>query len=87
MYSLRPLKANRLELSASEVRTMLYDDAISEKRKQIEQERTVRSWHNKIPKKTIGIIQENWTIVQSFANSQDNTIKLCGMKFPKDGFL
>jgi hypothetical protein len=87
MYCLRPLKANRLELSASEVRTMLYDDAISKKKKQIEQERTVRSWHNKIPKKTISIIEENWTIVQSFANSQDNTIKLCGMKFPKDGFL
>ena len=87
MYCLRPLKANRLELSASEVRTTLYDYAISEKKKQIERERTAPSWHNKIPKKTISIIEENWTIIQSFANSQDNTIKICGMKFPKNGFL
>jgi len=87
LYSLRPLKASRLELSASEVRTLLYNDAISEKNKQIEQERMVRPWHNKIPKKTISVIEDNWNIVQTFSNSQDNTMKVCGMKFPKNGFL
>jgi hypothetical protein len=46
-----------------------------------------RSWRSKVPETAIQIIEDNWRIVERFANCQDYTIKVMGMKFPKEGFI
>ena len=32
------------------------------------------------------IIEENWKTVERFANSEDMTTRVAGMKFPKEGW-
>jgi hypothetical protein len=87
IYRLRPLRASRIQVSASEVRTMLYNEALSEKIKQDNRIEKSRSWRSKVPETAIQIIEDNWRIVERFANCRDSTIKVMGMKFPKEGFI
>ena len=32
------------------------------------------------------IIKDNWDIVTNFATSEDHTMRVAGMKFPKEGY-
>ncbi|HWP78952.1 MAG TPA: hypothetical protein VNL34_04810 [Candidatus Nitrosotenuis sp.] len=72
-YRLRPKIGLRKEISASSVKNKLYEAAQGKK----------TDWQNDVPKEVVKIIEENWAIVERYANSQDMTTRIAGMKFPK----
>jgi len=39
-----------------------------------------------VPTSVAEIISENWETVKKFALAEDLTIRIAGMKFPKDGY-
>ncbi|MGQ0606266.1 MAG: hypothetical protein ACT4OD_04850 [Candidatus Nitrosotenuis sp.] len=74
-YRLNPQIGTRKEISASSVKDKLYESARGKQ----------TDWQNDIPKQVEEIIKENWSIVERYANSQDMTTRIAGMKFPKTG--
>ncbi|SRR5579875_736078 len=44
------------------------------------------TWYDKVPSKVASLMKENWDVVERFALAEDRTIKVMGMKFPRDGF-
>ena len=86
MYKLHPIGGNRLSFSSSSVKEMLYAQVILENSKQIVTPE-IFAWQDKVPKRVIDIIKDNWNIIQKFAKSPDLTIRIMGTKFPKNGFV
>ena len=43
-------------------------------------------WEKNIPEQVAEIIKENWSIVENFASSEDKTMRIAGMKFPREGY-
>jgi hypothetical protein len=76
-YRLNPLKAERLEISASSVKEELYRQAT---------EGGSDDWSGKVPEQVAGIIKKNWDVVDKFARMEDGTMRMMGMKFPKEGY-
>ena len=81
LYKLHPNKFKRLEISASNVKEMLYLHAIKGTVNEGE------AWHDKVPKEVASLINENWKIIEKYARSPDYTMRLMGMKFPKEGLF
>ena len=81
-YNLHPIKAKRLEISSSNVKELLYREALDQV-----SESSKGSWQKMVPKNVVNIIMENWKIVKKYAQSADKTIKIFGMKFPEEGIL
>lgn len=81
LYNLHPTKSKRLEVSASDVKEMLYCQAINGTVNEGE------AWHDKVPEKVVVLIKENWKIIEKYAKSPDFTTKIMGMKFPKEGLF
>lgn len=77
-YRLNPLKADRLEISASSVKKDLYRRAIEGGNDE--------GWHDKVPEPVVEIIRKNWDVVDKFARMEDGTMRRVGMKFPKEGY-
>jgi hypothetical protein len=77
-FRLNPIKAARFAGSASAVKEMLYRQAITE---------SEQAWRDKVPAGVADLIECNWVIVKRFARSSDNTLKVLGMKIPKEGFI
>jgi hypothetical protein len=77
-YRLNPLKADRLEVSASSVKEKLY--------RQVVEGGTDEQWCGKVPEVVAEIIKKNWNIVDKFARIEDSTMRVMGMKFPKEGY-
>jgi hypothetical protein len=77
VYRLNPLKASRLEVSASSVKDLLYREVLSGVKDE---------WEDKVPKEVADLIRKNWQIVEKYAREQDSTKRVMGMKFPADGF-
>ena len=77
-----PIKAKRLPISATQVKEDIYEQALSKKRDLINSQ-----WKDKIPYPVIKVIEDNWNIVEKFANKKDETLKVVGVKFPKKGFF
>ena len=76
-YRLNPLKANRLEISASSVKDEIYRQAV---------EGGNEEWRAKVPDQVVDIIRENWEVVDKFSRMQDGTKRVMGMKFPREGY-
>ncbi len=76
-YRLNPLKAKRLEISASSVKEELYGQVV---------EGGNEDWRDKVPETVAEIIKKNWNIVKKFARMEDSTTRVMGMKFPKEGY-
>ncbi|HKG71155.1 MAG TPA: hypothetical protein VKA87_04610, partial [Nitrososphaeraceae archaeon] len=74
-------KFKRLEISASNVKEMLYLQAIKGTVNEGE------AWHDKVPEQVATLINENWKIIEKYARSPDYTMRLMGMKFPKEGLF
>jgi hypothetical protein len=81
LYKLRPTKSKRLEVSASDVKEMLYHQAMKGTVNDSE------AWHDKVPEKVVVLIKENWKIIEKYAKSPDFTMRIMGMKFPKEGLF
>jgi hypothetical protein len=77
-YRLNPLKADRLEISASSVKEELYRQAIEGGNDE--------GWCDKVPEQVVDIIKKNWDVVDKFARIEDSTTRVMGMKFPKEGY-
>ena len=77
-YRLNPLKADRLEISASSIRAKLYSQVVDGK--------SDEEWRRKVPEPVAQIIKKNWNIVDKFARMEDSTAKVMGMKFPQEGY-
>ena len=82
IYRFNPIKAKRLPISASQVKEDIYEQALGKKRDLMNSQ-----WKDKIPNPVIKVIEDNWSIVEKFANKKDETLKLVGVKFPKKGFF
>jgi len=76
MYHLNPKIGERKQISATSVKTKLYEAAQSKK----------VDWHDDVPEQVTKIINENWEVITRFSNQEDQTTKILGMKFPKEGF-
>ena len=76
IYRLKPKVGERKSLSASSVKEKLYEAALGGK----------TQWQEDVPDSVRKIIEENWETVNKFAQSNDQTTKIAGMKFPKEGW-
>ena len=76
LYRLKPKIGTRRELSASSVKNEMYDAASGKE--------TI--WETNVPDQVSEIIKNNWDIVTDFATSEDYTMRVAGMKFPKEGY-
>ena len=81
-YNLHPIKAKRLEISSSNVKELLYIEALDQVSKSSKE-----SWQKMVTKNVVNVNMENWKIVEKYARSADKTIKIFGMKFPEEGIL
>lgn len=77
VYRLNPLKADRLDISASTVKEELYRQAV---------EGGDEAWRTKVPNQVVNVIKQNWDVVDKFARMEDSTARVMGMKFPKEGY-
>ncbi|MFQ5496698.1 MAG: hypothetical protein ACE5DU_02295 [Nitrosopumilus sp.] len=76
IYRLKPKVGERKTLSAASVKEKLYDAALGKE----------SSWKEDVPESIAKVIEENWKIVERFADSEDKTTRVAGMKFPKEGW-
>lgn len=77
-YMLNPLSADRLEISASMIKEELYQQAKTGTGD--------NDWQDKVPEPVVDIIKENWNTVTKFSRLPDDTIRVMGMKFPREGY-
>tara|TARA_Y100001958_G_C20961520_1_gene360124 strand:+ start:118 stop:714 length:597 start_codon:yes stop_codon:yes gene_type:complete len=76
IYRLRPKVGQRKKLSATSVKNDMYDSVSG----------NTKDWEKQVPKAVAEIIKKNWNIVEKFASSEDNTMRVLGMKFPREGY-
>jgi hypothetical protein len=76
IYRLKPKIGERKSLSATSVKEKLYDAALGGK----------DSWKEDVPESVAKVIEDEWETVEKFANTEDQTTRVVGMKFPKEGY-
>ena len=76
LYRLKPKVGHRKELSATSVKNEMYKSAGGKE----------TGWEKQVPKSVAEIIKKNWKIVEDFASSEDKTMRVLGMKFPREGY-
>ncbi|MBA4436291.1 MAG: hypothetical protein ACE5Q9_03675 [Nitrosopumilus sp.] len=76
MYRLKPKIGERKSLSAASVKEKLYDAALGKE----------SSWKEDVPENIAKVIEEDWKTVERFADLEDMTTRVAGMKFPKEGW-
>jgi hypothetical protein len=89
VFKLNPIKARRFVGSASAVKDMLYDQVTTKfsNGSRGEQRHEEQNWRGMVPNGVADLIEHNWQIVEKFARSSDSTLKVMGMKIPKEGFV
>ena len=76
IYRLKPKVGERKSLSAASVKEKLYDAALGKE----------SSWKEEVPENIAKVIEEDWKTVEKFADLEDKTTRVAGMKFPKEGW-
>ncbi len=76
MYRLKPKIGERKSLSATSVKEKLYDSVLGGK----------SNWEEDVPENIVKIIEDEWKTVEKYANGDDQTTRIVGMKFPKEGY-
>ena len=76
LYRLKPKIGTRRTLSASSVKNDMYTAASGKE----------SSWEKDVPEPVSEIIKNNWDVITNFATSEDQTMRVAGMKFPKEGY-
>ena len=76
LYRLKPKIGKRKSISATSVKNEMYDSISNNS----------NGWEKLVPEKVVEIIHDNWDTVKKFAVGEDMTIKIAGMKFPKEGY-
>jgi hypothetical protein len=84
IHGLKPMLSKRLEISGTFVRDLLYRDA----KNHLEMKNNGEGpWHQYVPPQVVEIIYKNWAVIEQFADADDRTVRLFGMKFPQEGLL
>ena len=73
---MKPKIGERKALSATSVKEKMYDAALKKE----------STWKEDVPEEIVKIIEEEWKTVEKFANQEDQTTRIVGMKFPKEGY-
>ncbi len=76
MYRLKPRIGKRKSISATSVKEKLFDAALGKE----------STWKEDVPESIAKIIEDDWKTVEKFANIEDRTTRVLGMKFPKEGW-
>ena len=76
LYRLKPKIGERKSLSAASVKEKLYDSVLEKK----------SNWKEDVPEQIVTIIEEEWKTFEKFASQEDQTTRIVGMKFPKEGY-
>ena len=76
LYRLNPKIGTRKIISATNVKNEMYAAS----------QGTDSQWKKSVPTNVAEIITENWETVKKFASTEDHTMRIAGMKFPKDGY-
>lgn len=82
MYMLRPRIGARRALSASSVKERMYEAALAGGGGGP----AGRAWRDDVPPGVASIIDDSWETVRRFAGAEDATVKIAGMKFPREGY-
>ncbi len=76
IYRLNPKIGERKSISATSVKGKLFDAALGKE----------STWKEDVPESIAKVIEEDWKTVEKFANMEDMTTRVAGMKFPKEGY-
>jgi nicotinamide mononucleotide adenylyltransferase len=76
VYRLNPKIGIRKIVSATSVKNKMYDTVLGKN----------TTWKEDVPPKVVEIIKQHWKVVEKYAKLEDETIRVVGMKFPKDGY-
>ena len=76
VYRLKPRVGKRKPLSAASVKEKMYDAALGKE----------SNWKKHVPTGVVKVIDEEWETVRRFANLEDTTTRVAGMKFPREGW-
>ncbi len=76
LYGLNPKVGKRKETSASVVRQKMFEEALGKE----------TDWEKHVSPEIVKIVRENWDTVKKYANAEDRTYRVLGMKFPRNGF-
>ena len=86
LFGFNPIQANRQVISSTNVKNLLYKSALSFKMLSSSNNIDLE-WSNYVSPNVSNIIRNNWNVIEHFSNSKDKTIRVFGMKFPKEGFI
>jgi hypothetical protein len=89
LFGFNPVKANRQVVSSTSVKNLLYKSVLSSKNLNPHEESNSNDlkWHEFVSPKVGQVIEDNWDTVKNFSITKDETIRVIGMKFPKNGFI
>jgi hypothetical protein len=89
IFGFNPVKANRQVVSSTNVKNLLYKSVLSSKNLNPNEESKSNDlkWHEFVSPKVGQVIEDNWDTVKNFSITKDETIRVIGMKFPKNGFI
>lgn len=89
LFGFNPVKANRQVVSSTNVKNLLYKSVLSSKNLNPNEESKSNDlkWHEFVSPKVGQVIENNWDTVKNFSITKDETIRVIGMKFPKNGFI
>jgi len=75
-YRLNPKIGIRKTVSATSVKNKMYETVLGKN----------TTWEEDVPQKVVEIIKQHWKIIEKYAKLEDETTRVLGMKFPKDGY-
>lgn len=75
-YGLRPRIGRRKSVSATSAREQMYRAARG----------LAADWKPLVPAGAAGIVEREWGTVERFAGAPDETARVLGMKFPREGY-
>lgn len=75
-YGLNPKVGMRKKITATSVKNKMYDEVLGKD----------SLWEEDVPSKVVEIIKQHWKIIEKYAKLKDETTRVVGMKFPKDGY-
>ncbi len=75
-YRLNPKIGIRKTVSATSVKNKMYETVIGKN----------TTWEEDVPQKVVEKIKQHWKVVEKYAKLEDETTRVVGMKFPKDGY-
>ncbi len=75
-YRLNPKIGIRKTVSATSVKNKMYETVLGKN----------TTWEEDVPQKVVEIIKQHWKVIEKYAKLEDETTRVVGMKFPKDGY-